>query len=605
MLSIFGNRPLRRNLGISLFALALAGAGCSGSSEPTTQACADAVPVALSTCVSEVSDAIASCYADTDATCSADDAATNAALDTLADTVAASCADGEFIGLDTEAVQGRVRNACASEAASMSWRVYGGPQGSQWSGADTEARGCLTAAHAAAAEHASASLAAIRSCLASDECDADALGVERAALAATTEASVTAACDELSSLIALAPATYVDRVDHQVDCLAATGEADPAAARPACGATNAEFDAPRGEWKQIIVDGEKYGTMCGDGTDYAFQIRLAPEGQPLDRIIIGLQGGGVCLFEDDCTRRRESNPGLFNAQDDLPFGGGVASTDPEVSRFADWTKVYMPYCTQDVFTGGGVVEEMGEARVLRYGGKNLRTAIRMVRDVLAQKMDEEGGDGFRPDQLIAFFGGWSAGGYGTIYNYHWMLDDLQWPRTIAFPDAGMALDNGSPLGVSGLGLVKIPAWGVIENLPPYCSIGACAVGPTLYEAISPRLKQVPEQQILVLSNQKDDTQRLDAFFTEEDLWNNTLRESYCETKDLPGIHYYLSTDSDQSIHVISIRDNFWKGAVDGETLEEFFWRAATEPDTMVDRAEEGDFVEKVPGTRPFPCPVAP
>ena len=95
------------------------------------------------------------------------------------------------------------------------------------------------------------------------------------------------------------------------------------------------------------------------------------------------------------------------------------------------------------------------------------------------------------------------------------------------------------------------------------------------------------------------------FFTEEDLWNNTLRESYCETKDLPGIHYYLSTDSDQSIHVISIRDNFWKGAVDGETLEDFFWRAATEPDTMVDRAEEGDFVEKVPGTRPFPCAVAP
>ena len=106
----------------------------------------------------------------------------------------------------------------------------------------------------------------------------------------------------------------------------------------------------------MVVDGEKWGTLCGDGTPYAFQVRLAPEGNPLDRVLIGLQGGGVCIFEEDCGAKLQTSPGLFNALDDEPFGLGIASDDPNENPFANWTKVYLPYCTQDVFAGGGVVE---------------------------------------------------------------------------------------------------------------------------------------------------------------------------------------------------------------------------------------------------------
>ena len=48
----------------------------------------------------------------------------------------------------------------------------------------------------------------------------------------------------------------------------------------------------------------------------------------------------------------------------------------------------------------------------------------MTRDVLWKKLDEEGA-GYRPDE-VSLFGGWSAGAYGTMYNYHWLVDDLQW-----------------------------------------------------------------------------------------------------------------------------------------------------------------------------------
>ena len=551
-----------------------------------------------------MSSATASCYQNGDAPCPDGDAGIAAALGLLEDDVTASCGDGQLFSLSNDALVGRVRNACSSQADSLAWRTYGGPQGALWPDVADAERECLATAHAAAASVIDESMLLIDSCLNDGEGCAD-LEDGRQSVADAAIGEVEVACDDLESLIAIDAATYVQRAEHQVDCLVATVYEDTASLDLSCGPSNADFEAPRGEYTQVIVNGEKWGTMCGDGSDYAFQIRLAPLGERLDRIVIGLQGGGVCLFEDDCTARLASNPQLFNAMDDEPGGSGIASDDPAESPFANWTKLYLPYCNQDVFTGGGVIETLGDLDLPRYGGVNLRAAVQMIRDVIWKLMDEEGGAGFRPDEIITLFGGWSAGGYGTIYNYHWLLDDLQWPRTIAFPDAGGALDNGSIAGVSGLGDIKIPAWGTLHNLPPYCFAGACAVGPTLYESISPRLKQVPEQQMLILSNPRDTTQQGDAFFGEEAFWINTMRQSYCDTRDLNGIHYYYTSVSDRSVHVVSLRSELWNGEVDGETMRDWFLRAVEEPDTLMSRVEEGDFSEVIPGVEPYPCTVAP
>ncbi len=587
-------------------ALALAVLGCSSddSGGASRLLCSEEAPRALRTCLDEWSAATADCYRDGNAPCAAGDAGLEAALAALESDVAASCGDGELFGLSSSAVVGRLRNACSSQAASLAWRTYGGPQGAVWPVADAAERDCLATAHAAASSMMGDALAAIDACLSGGSGCA---GVEdaRQAMAESALGEVEAACDELETLIAVDAATYVERAEHQVDCLVATVHADRGSMALSCGPSNADFDPPRGEFMQVVVDGDKWGTMCGDGSDYAFQIRLAPPGERLDRILIGLQGGGVCLFEDDCRARLASAPGLFNAMDDEPIGSGIASDNPNENPFANWTKIYLPYCNQDVFTGGGVFEPLGDLDLPRFGGVNLRAAIQMSRDVIWKLMDEEGGDGFRPDEIIALFGGWSAGGYGTIYNYHWLLDDLQWPRTAAFPDAGGALDNGSIVGVSGLGDIKIPAWGTLHNLPPYCFAGSCAVGPTLYETISPRLKQVPEQQMLILSNPKDNTQQGDAFFDDEAFWINTMRQSYCDTRDLNGIHYYYTSVSDESVHVVSLRPELWAGEVDGETMRDWFVRAVTEPDTLMSRVEEADFVDAIPGVEPYPCEVAP
>ena len=107
--------------------------------------------------------------------------------------------------------------------------------------------------------------------------------------------------------------------------------------------------------------------------------------------------------------------------------------------------------------------------------------------------------------------------------------------------------------------------------------------------------------MLILSNQKDNTQQRDAFFTDEAQWINAMRSAYCDTKDLPGVQWYLTSDSVNSVHVVTIRDEFYYGSVAGESMADWFLRAVEDPTSLTDRAEEGNFVIDIPGSLPFPC----
>ena len=174
-------------------------------------------------------------------------------------------------------------------------------------------------------------------------------------------------------------------------------------------------------------------------------------------------------------------------------------------------------------------------------------------------------EGYRPDRMRVLFGGFSAGGFGTLYNYHYVLDDLQWAHTAAYPDAAWRSTTAScsasrprralisdtpPLG-----------WGARAYLPPYCFATNCGVGPVLLAATSPRLKAVPEQQILVLSNQVDDTQVGTTFFpTTADLDQRACAQSYCETRGLHGVHYFLPAITAEHARHQSTREELYTAA---------------------------------------------
>lgn len=575
--------------------------GDSGGSNPVVGGCQAESLAAVRTCVQEVSEAHAACISGDDALCSSSDSAVAGALSSLDSAVTGACEAGDFLHLEPAAASSRLQQACQSEADKLAWRVFGGPQAAVWADAASGDQECLTTAHAQSVALAVADMEAL-----SSKAGGANLAVEPVREDALSQAisEVEAACPDLASLVGPSPAELLPRVARQADCLVAAAAPDATGLDLSCGPSHAAFDAPRGEWTQVVVDGDTWGTLCGDGSDYAFLVRPAPEGSPIDQVLIALEGGGVCVFEDDCTARFNAVPELFSALDNTEVPElGLSSRDPAVSPFHDWTIAYLPYCNQDVFAGGGVTEDLGDLQLPRYGAVNARAAVSMLRDWMWRELDADTSvdAGFRPDAVRAYLGGFSAGGYGTLYNYAWMLDELGWPRTAAFPDAGLAIDNQEALGVRALGDIKIPIWGTQPHLPPYCFAGACALGEELARAISPRLKQVPEQQMLWLSNQRDDIQMNDAYFGGNVVnWHNQLRRTYCETRDLPGIQWYLTHDS-ESKHVVTIRPELWLGEVQGVVMADWMLAAMEDPDNIGDHAEEGSFVADVPGVEPFPC----
>jgi hypothetical protein len=357
----------------------------------------------------------------------------------------------------------------------------------------------------------------------------------------------------------------------------------------------------------VVLDEATWGTRCGKGGQYAFWLRLAPSGSPLDRVITDMQGGGVCLDQTQCAGTPAN---LFTATDEGTPGGGYLDTSPSVNPFSDWTMLFMPYCTQDVHIGGGLSSVFSPSlTVHRFGAINVRAALRYLRDVLWAAMEAEDPDGWSPDQLTVFFAGESAGAFGVLYNYHYALDDLRWVNTMAVPDSGLALDNGG-LGVAVLGSLITTetnplGWGTKPYQPPYCLASNCAVGPILQMASPPRLEGTPFQRFLNLSNQVDDTQVTTTLFPNAPAFINTLRTNYCALKDAPGIHFFHPASS-TSIHTM-LRSNtlFTTLTAGGVTLRDWLADAFADPTNVVSHADEGTLVVDYPGVNPIACGGSP
>lgn len=619
-------RSLRpgRSLAVALPLLLAAGwsmlaTGCGdGAGAAPSASCAASAVEALRQCAVGVNAALRSCYLDTGSRCPSGDPRVDDAFAALADDVRSACADDEAVRaagfgplFTVETLVERLESGCRAESAALAARSFGGPQGAALAGADGAGRACLGAAHEQATTFLDRATALRGDCITAvregGACDPAMVESDVASAEGEAAASIAATCPALQDLIAVEPDDYVARAGLQAQCLTATASPDTTPLSVPCGPRAAVPTAPRGEWVQIVLDESVFGTRCGDGSPYAFQVRLAPAGSPVSDVVVGMEGGGVCVFEQDCANRPAD---LFEALSDPPFDLGPLSSDPSFNPFAEWTAVFLPYCTQDVFVGGGTTSDWPSVTVHRFGSVNVRAALRYVRDLVWRELDAETARGYRPDRMRVLFGGFSAGAFGTLYNYHYVLDDLQWEHTAAYPDAGLALDNGEALGVRGLGAIVISdsppiGWGARSFLPPYCFDATCGIGPVMLEATAPRLEAVPEQQLLILSNQVDGVQVGTTFFPSTESWINELRASYCETRDLNGVHYYLPAIP-ESTHVISPRPNLYADhPVDGAILRDWLAGAFSDPSAVTSRVVEGNLVEAFPGVEPFPCPVAP
>jgi hypothetical protein len=603
-------------LAVAFLSLAFAASADAVVLSRTALKCEGAAASALRQCLRTVGAATRACYLDTGAACPANDPALARAIGRLEARIASRCPTDQSVQavgwgplLGTTALVDRLREACLAAHASLAARTFGGPHGAVVSSADEATHRCLGKAHEAATTLLGTGVKTASACIRREHrgatCDAAATAAKLAAAEARATAKAGAACPDLATPIGLDVPAYVAKARAQVDCLAATSHRDGGPLTLSCGPRDAVPVPQRGQWVQVVLDQASTGTRCGNGSDYAFWMRLAPPGGRLDHVAIDLQGGGVCVFEADCSGVPAS---LFTATDDGQPNTGYLSSDPAVNPFHDWTMIYLPYCTQDVHFGNGTTSAFTSLTVHRFGGRNVRASLAHLRDALWAALDLASPSGFRPDELTVMFAGESAGAFGVQYNYHWLLDDLGWTRTTAVPDSGLSLDNGQPIGVAALGIIaQSPApplgWNTRPIQAPYCLSTTCAVGPVLQTATVPRLKAVPEQQFLNVSNQVDNTQVNTTFFSSVAAWTNALRTSYCALQGTAGIRYFLPASASNVHTMLRSNARFTGLLADGVSPRQFLADAFADPDAVVDRVEEGTLTTAIPGVLPFACPV--
>ena len=140
-----------------------------------------------------------------------------------------------------------------------------------------------------------------------------------------------------------------------------------------------------------------------------------------DRLLVYHSGGGACWNAATCASglgllagvAPTYSPAIFETPDSLAVAGGVLSPDSAANPFANWTKVYLPYCTGDVGWGNrDVVYSLPQSNgpavplpISHRGYANIRTVTEWL------------GRRFAPPNVPpkhVVVAGSSAGGYAAI-----------------------------------------------------------------------------------------------------------------------------------------------------------------------------------------------
>lgn len=231
---------------------------------------------------------------------------------------------------------------------------------------------------------------------------------------------------------------------------------------------------------------EPEGATCSDGSPYKFWVEFS---ETSDNVIIFFQGGGACWDYESCSGasgiRGAANPnglrddyadahaevaGLtINANQIYPLLNG----DPDVSPMADWNKVFVPYCTGDVYSG---------TRTEIYPSPNEGEAdleFRHVGHLNILKMTEMLDEMFS-DVPKLFVGGCSAGGVGALVNYYFLRTGITGvQKGYLLDDSGPAFPSQEPTSRS-LPLYDTirPSWGVDEviDMAPQSDVLAADFG---------------------------------------------------------------------------------------------------------------------------------
>jgi hypothetical protein len=158
------------------------------------------------------------------------------------------------------------------------------------------------------------------------------------------------------------------------------------------------------------------GARCLDGSSSGYYYR---RGSEATSIVIFLEGGGLCVEPIDCLQRAKTNLGSsLKWSTTWTDTSNVLSSNATFNTFANWTHVYVPYCSGDVYIGQ---QTHKNALGLYFAGHNTLRA-------LVRSLTPELGTATR-----VLLSGASAGGIGVFQNADWLGTQLRAVRSANAP----------------------------------------------------------------------------------------------------------------------------------------------------------------------------
>ena len=120
------------------------------------------------------------------------------------------------------------------------------------------------------------------------------------------------------------------------------------------------------EWEHVVPGGD---CQCSDGSEFRFWVRKANPG----KVVFYLQDGGACFSKKTCAR----DTGLYQTRvTDGPTGeGGIFDFTHKRNPLADYSVVFVPYCTGDVHIGNATTTYAPDLSVHHKGYVNGTAAL--------------------------------------------------------------------------------------------------------------------------------------------------------------------------------------------------------------------------------------
>lgn len=192
------------------------------------------------------------------------------------------------------------------------------------------------------------------------------------------------------------------------------------------------------------VNGWEYyeleGLLCRDGSQSGFSIS---PGQDTSKVLFYFEGGGACFEGLNCA----ANPPNIPEGARVPWPSGIFDRNHEQNPFKEWTIVFLPYCSGDVFAGNAQdvrIDQVDGAQQF-VGDDNMRRILHRVVPTF-------------PDVEHVVSAGISAGGLASVVNAKRLAR--------AFPDARVTVldDGGPPLSTTVVTECLQQHWNEIYNL---------------------------------------------------------------------------------------------------------------------------------------------